>query len=63
MSRNRHFKQRQANRIDFMIMQENADREILRLRDQNERAMTILSQELNKLDDQTTNQKNEEVGA
>lgn len=52
MSRNRNFKQRQANRIDFMIMQEHAADQMRR--DQ-EQAAARLQNQLETLDCGNTN--------
>lgn len=52
MSRNRNFKQRQANRIDFMIMQEQAADQMRR--DQ-EQAEARLQNQLETLDCGNTN--------
>jgi hypothetical protein len=47
MRRNRHFKQRQSNRIDYMIMQEQAADQ---LRREQEQAEVRLQNELDALD-------------
>ena len=50
MPRNRHFKQRQSNRLHFIMMQEQAEIEAQRLRDENEQAAVTLENQLAALD-------------
>lgn len=53
MPRNRHFKQRQSNRLHYMILQEQAEIEAQRLRDENEQAAATLKNQLAALEAKT----------